>query len=583
MKPFYALMLLLCATQVLSAQTRHVDLLCHRTANEDVPENTLESLEQAVLLGCDLVEIDIRRTLDGELVLNHDGLLERLTDGVGDVETTYWADLELRDAGSWMGDRFTGLHMTSFLPALRYAHDHKIKLYLDLKTKDVGAEVLQLVEQEGMLQHVQFGGEWADVKQLSPLANAQFANVTWLQPGASPNDIFLKHREGKTVVVNFSANAHGMDLAAMKSAVAAGADAINVDYPRLGADAVGRPVEAALQALERRAETGKSDDRAKAILELSHYRGFRLQPSFERWLLDGDDAVSRAAAIALVTGRPQAQASAFTIALKAKQASARANAAWALGMLHAPAAEVVPLLHDADLHVLRETLLALSEMPGAVGADELLPFLSSPDAVVRGVAALAFAKHQPEQAKTALPKQLTGEMKAADVLYQDYLRRGRPQLTPAEIANITSYYRSQMKIIQALSHLQGYEVTSELEEQAYRPDQDFSQMNAVVAAFKLWDLAGQDAASSVKALGSNDSAVADRAEWTLINAGAAVLQVVRKALSSDAPSVRVRAIRIEAFRGDQEALPVLERMSGTSDAVEAAWAIAKIRTLAPLP
>src|ERR1700690_1020704 len=85
-----------------------VQLLCHRTANEDVPENTLESLEQAALLGCNVVEIDLRRTLDGKIVLNHDGMLERLTDGSGEVETSYYADLELRDAGSWMSDRFTG-------------------------------------------------------------------------------------------------------------------------------------------------------------------------------------------------------------------------------------------------------------------------------------------------------------------------------------------------------------------------------------------------------------------------------------------------------------------------------------------
>ena len=62
-------------------QAGRVELLCHRTANKDVPENTLESLEQAALLGCDVVEIDLRRTLDGKIILNHDGFLERLTDG----------------------------------------------------------------------------------------------------------------------------------------------------------------------------------------------------------------------------------------------------------------------------------------------------------------------------------------------------------------------------------------------------------------------------------------------------------------------------------------------------------------------
>src|ERR1700750_2616748 len=74
-----------------------VQLYCHRTANKDIPENTLESLEQAAWLGCDVVEIDLRKTADGEIVLNHDGILEHLTDGVGDAETSFLNDLQTRD------------------------------------------------------------------------------------------------------------------------------------------------------------------------------------------------------------------------------------------------------------------------------------------------------------------------------------------------------------------------------------------------------------------------------------------------------------------------------------------------------
>src|ERR1700728_5157573 len=85
--------------------THHAtELYCHRTANQDVPENTLESLEYAALVGCNVVELDVRRTLDGVLVLNHDGILERLTDGIGETEQTYSGDLQLRDLGGWMGD-----------------------------------------------------------------------------------------------------------------------------------------------------------------------------------------------------------------------------------------------------------------------------------------------------------------------------------------------------------------------------------------------------------------------------------------------------------------------------------------------
>src|ERR1700679_3907508 len=101
-----------------------VQLLCHRTANKDVPENTLESLEQAALEGCDLVEIDLRKTLDGKIVLNHDGVLERLTDGVGIPEKTYYDELRLLDAGGWMGERFEQMQVPLFEDALRLAREH---------------------------------------------------------------------------------------------------------------------------------------------------------------------------------------------------------------------------------------------------------------------------------------------------------------------------------------------------------------------------------------------------------------------------------------------------------------------------
>ena len=197
-----------------------VQLLCHRTANEDVPENTLESLDQAALLGCNVVEIDLRRTLDGKIVLNHDGIMERLTDGVGEAETSYYGDLQLRDAGSWMGERFENMHMTLFQDALRLARERDIRLVLDMKDKGLGADVLQILEREGMLQRVQFNGEWEDVKKLYPAATDVGDGTVWVQPGVTEDQVRQYHRQGKAVVANFSANDHEMDLAGMKAAVA---------------------------------------------------------------------------------------------------------------------------------------------------------------------------------------------------------------------------------------------------------------------------------------------------------------------------------------------------------------------------
>jgi glycerophosphoryl diester phosphodiesterase len=559
-----------------------VQLLCHRTANEDVPENTLESLEEAALLGCNVVEIDLRRTLDRKIVLDHDGLLERLTDGTGDIETTYYGDLRMRDAGSWMGERFEGMHIVLFDDALRLARERDIRLILDMKDKDIAPEVLQLLQREGMLHRVRFGGEWEEVKQLYPQANEEDAEV-WVRPGVIPEQVKAYHREGKAVIANFSVNEHEMDLAAMKAAVAAGVDGINVDYPRIGADAVGRPVEQKLAALAMKANSGEGSARAGAILELSRYRGFPLQSEFAHWLLDADDQVSRAAALALVAARPRTPFSVFSTALQASNADARANAAWSLGSMNAPAEMLLPMLRDKDPKVLQAALIALSRAPGEVTAQQLLPLLSHENLGVRSAAAVALAKHQPDVAVKEIPAMLRHEQDEVFASYRNFVRGGRKMPSQQEIDRATDHFRCEMKLLQAISMVHGPEATKILEEHAFRPELNFEQVSGFVAAFQLWDRIGADAESAVQAMGASDAFTNDKAEWMLVKGGPDVLPAVRKALDSDNGKIRERAIRVVAWQGDTESLGRLHEMQARNgpDADLAAWAIAKIESLHP--
>ena len=338
-------------------QRGRVQLFCHRTANRDVPENTLESLAYAARMGCDVVEIDVRRTLDGTLVLNHDDMLERLTGGMGNVELTSMDELELLDTGRWMGSRFPAMRIPRFAEALRVAREQGIRLFLDIKSKGIGPQVLAELRREGMLERVAFGGEADEVRALYPAATQD--RTESLGPGCTKAEVESAHRNGRFVVANFSETPQEMDLNAMRSAVAAGVDAINVDYPRIGAEAVGRPVEAKLNALAKAASNGPTAARTEAIHELSYYYGFPIEPLLERLLRDPDDQVSRAAAVALVRSIPRPAEEVFLRALTSDQATARRNAAWALGITGAPAtAALISVLQDKDPGVVKETLLA---------------------------------------------------------------------------------------------------------------------------------------------------------------------------------------------------------------------------------
>ena len=60
----------------------------HRGAKGHIAENTLESIQKAIDLGVDGVEIDVFRCASGEIVVFHDKKLDRLTDSTGFIEET---------------------------------------------------------------------------------------------------------------------------------------------------------------------------------------------------------------------------------------------------------------------------------------------------------------------------------------------------------------------------------------------------------------------------------------------------------------------------------------------------------------
>jgi glycerophosphoryl diester phosphodiesterase len=57
----------------------------HRGAKGHVTENTLESVEKALSLGVDGIEIDVHLCASGELVVFHDFTVDRMTDGTGEI------------------------------------------------------------------------------------------------------------------------------------------------------------------------------------------------------------------------------------------------------------------------------------------------------------------------------------------------------------------------------------------------------------------------------------------------------------------------------------------------------------------
>ncbi len=98
------------------ATEQPVDVVAHRGSSGAAPENTLAAVRLAISQKADVVENDIQRTRDGELVIMHDTTLARTTD-VEQVfpDRTPWAvgdftlaEIKQLDAGSWFAPEFAG-------------------------------------------------------------------------------------------------------------------------------------------------------------------------------------------------------------------------------------------------------------------------------------------------------------------------------------------------------------------------------------------------------------------------------------------------------------------------------------------
>ncbi len=131
------------------SQGQPVAMVCHRGANRLAPENTLASSRAAFDLGAAYVELDVRQSRDGELVVIHDDLVDRTTDGRGAVAEKSMAEIARLDAGSWFHKDFAQERVPKLADMLALAKGRG-GLYIEIKDADAGA-VVAMTKNHGML------------------------------------------------------------------------------------------------------------------------------------------------------------------------------------------------------------------------------------------------------------------------------------------------------------------------------------------------------------------------------------------------------------------------------------------------
>ncbi len=116
--------------------------IAHRGASAVAPENTLAAFKEAVRLGADMIELDVRLSSDGAVVVFHDRDLSRTSDGTGPVEDLPLAGMKRLDAGSWFSGRFQGERIPTLEEAIQTIYSSRLELCIEIKI-DKGREELR--------------------------------------------------------------------------------------------------------------------------------------------------------------------------------------------------------------------------------------------------------------------------------------------------------------------------------------------------------------------------------------------------------------------------------------------------------
>lgn len=123
-----------------------IQIVCHRGANHFAPENTMASARLCYDQGCPYLEVDVRETADGELVVLHDPTLDRTTDGKGPVADRTLAELRELDAGSWFSSFYRGERIPALREMIALCQGYGRKMYIENKCVDPEKLIAQVEE-----------------------------------------------------------------------------------------------------------------------------------------------------------------------------------------------------------------------------------------------------------------------------------------------------------------------------------------------------------------------------------------------------------------------------------------------------
>lgn len=241
-----------------------VQIFAHRGFSGYYPENTMLAFQKvAEETVADGIELDIQLTKDGEIVIMHDEMLDRTTNGSGWLKDHTLEELKMLSVGV----NVKGFFPRQTIPTLReyftWLKTTKLITNIELKTsyfeyEGIEEKLIAMVKEFGLEDQIWYSSfnhyTVARIKKLMPEAKCGLLTDTWLmnigEYAASQGTASVNARTYFCAKEGVAADLHAHNIALqawtpndaemMQELVDAGVDVLITNYPDIAAKVLGR-------------------------------------------------------------------------------------------------------------------------------------------------------------------------------------------------------------------------------------------------------------------------------------------------------------------------------------------------------
>ena len=137
--------------KITNPDNKEVTVVAHRADWRFAPENSLAAIESSIRLGADVVELDVQKTKDGQLILMHDKTLDRTTTGKGKV--VEWTLASIRTLRLKNGAALRTKHRVPTLEEALLTAKGRVMVNLD-KAYPIFDEIFPILEKTGTVEQI---------------------------------------------------------------------------------------------------------------------------------------------------------------------------------------------------------------------------------------------------------------------------------------------------------------------------------------------------------------------------------------------------------------------------------------------